>query len=159
MSAQRRENRWQRKNCLASAGARASIAQQGQVFASGGTAPPELRASFQPSDKDPSPGTPEWLATNSLRMDRRQSEYRFGRLLGIAGWEIRRGSPPFEAGRRTASPTPGSTRLSPPPNALPPRFHPILSEIPAGQRRWAERYDGKRDMHLLHAALDAARDS
>jgi hypothetical protein len=154
MSAQRRENRWQRRNCLASAGARASIARQGQAFASGGTAPPGPRASFHPSDKDPSPGAPEALATKSLQSDHRRADRRFDRLHRMVGMEIRRGSPPFEAGRssRRTTSTPGSTRLFPPPISSPSRFHPPLPEIPAGQRRWAERYDGKRDLHFIHAA-------
>jgi len=32
------------------------------------------------------------------------------------------------------------------------RLHPCLPHHPAGQCRWTERYDGKRDLHLLHAA-------
>ena len=32
------------------------------------------------------------------------------------------------------------------------RLHPSLPQVPAGQRRWAERYDGKRNLYLQHAA-------
>jgi hypothetical protein len=32
------------------------------------------------------------------------------------------------------------------------RFHLTLPQDPAGIRRWAERYDGKRDLHFKHAA-------
>jgi hypothetical protein len=30
--------------------------------------------------------------------------------------------------------------------------HPTLPQAPDGIRRWAERYDGKRDLHFKHAA-------
>jgi len=168
MSAQRRENRstratkirrrearcrWQLK-CTAGAGADAPTAQQGCVSASGRTAPPGGPEGFHPGDTDQSQGEPARLATKSLRMDRRRSVRRFDRLVRIVGWEVRRGSPPFEAEHSPleAIPTPGIARLSPPPNFLPSRLNPPLPEIPAGQRRWAERYDGKRDLYFLHAA-------
>ena len=32
------------------------------------------------------------------------------------------------------------------------RFHLTLPQDPAGNCRWAERYDGKRDLHFKHAA-------
>ncbi len=32
------------------------------------------------------------------------------------------------------------------------RLHPSLPQAPAGEVRWAERHDGKRDLYLQHAA-------
>ena len=32
------------------------------------------------------------------------------------------------------------------------RLHPTLPRVPAGRRRWAERYDGKGNLYLQHAA-------
>ena len=44
-----------------------------------------------------------------------------------------------------------SLRLTLAPSVLE-RLHPCLPHHPAGQCRWTERYDGKRDLYLLHAA-------
>ena len=44
-----------------------------------------------------------------------------------------------------------SLRLTLAPSALE-CLHPCLPHDPAGQCRWTERYDGKRDLHLLNAA-------
>ncbi len=35
---------------------------------------------------------------------------------------------------------------------VPARLHPALPQAPTGNRRWAERYDGKRDLYFQHAA-------
>jgi hypothetical protein len=165
MSTQRRETRWQRTRCMACAGAWAPIAQEGCAEpgssatglgrrggdASGGTAPPGDRVSFHPSDKDPSLGAAARLATNSLQSDHRHADSCIDGLTRIVRLEIRFGPFPIKA-RRASTRTPEPLRLTPSPNLLPTRFHLPLPEIPAGERRRAERYDGKRDMHLLNAA-------
>jgi hypothetical protein len=141
MSAQRRENRSQLSNQSMLAGAMARIARQGWVAHSGGgrTAPPGSWVRFRCSDKNQS----LWnlVATKSLR-----SDHRFTRLLRIVRLDIHCG-----LGRASTRP-PESFRSSPPPILLPSPFHPALPQIPAGRRRRAERYDGKRDLYFLHAA-------
>jgi hypothetical protein len=89
-----------------------------------------------------------WLATNSL-----QSDHRFVRRVHSARLfqpGIGRG-----ASLRTAAGTPASPRSSIPRIPLPSelsRLHLTLPQFPAGFGRWTERYDGKRDLHLQHAA-------
>jgi hypothetical protein len=95
----------------------------GHAFASGSTAPPERLATH-----------PAWLATNSLRKD------------SISVRLVRHGYSPqaSTAYRSSLSPIsilPGSAR-----------FHLTLPQDPAGKCCWAERYDGKRDLHFKHAA-------
>ena len=135
------------------------VARHACANASGGTAPP---------------GIPARLATNSL-----QSGYRFVKLVGLVRLvrivriaklvrlvrlaQIARlvrqdklsGSPPFAAGRSRATGTPANHGSSlphiPSPSGLAP-LYPTLPRVPAGRRRRAERYDGKRDLHLQHAA-------
>jgi hypothetical protein len=161
MSTQRRENRWQRRSCtecgvpgrrylpdgVQRAGPQGEsfpglFARQDRADANGGTAPPS-----HPSDEDLSPGAPAWLATNSLQMD-----YR---IVQLVRQDLRLGSPPFGAGRGAETGTSATHGLSlphiPSPSGFE-QFHPTLPRVPAGRRRWAERYDGKRDLHLQHAA-------
>lgn len=102
----------------------------------GGTAPLDFTAYFHLSDEGLSPGTLEWLATNSL-----QSDYRFRRdvlfvwlvqLVALVQFvssigpgrkfNTRLGLPLFRVGRRPATGTPASYRLSYP-------FSPIPSAI------------------------------
>jgi len=127
----------------ACAGASSPTAQCGRGGNSGDgrTAPPVSRAKFHPGDKDPSPGAPELKATTPLRSDDRMQ-----RLLRIVRLEISRGF------SRASTRTPESTRFSPPPSLLPLHFRSASPQIPAGPRRRAERYDGKGNMYLLHAA-------
>jgi hypothetical protein len=85
------------------------------------------------------------LATNSL-----QSDYLFAQLAPFVEQDIRRGSPPIGA----AIPSCGfrsSFPLTPSPSVLA-SVHPSLPKHPAGKCRRTERYDGKRDLYLLHAA-------
>jgi hypothetical protein len=158
MSTQRRENRWQRISCTGRArrlGATflAPEARHGCAIASGGTAPPGFPARFHPSDKNLSPGAPARLATNSL-----QSGYRIVQLVRfvqIVGQDLRLGSPPFRAVRGAETGIPAnhgsSLRHISPPSGLAP-LHPTSPRVPAGRRRWAERYDGKGNLHLFDAA-------
>jgi hypothetical protein len=151
MSTQRRENRWQRTSCTEGKVSTrrflpdgvqrvgdpghsnpAPITRIRRADASGGTAPPV---------------TPAWLATNSLQLDRR--------IVKLVRQDIRRGSPPPGVARRTASRTSAIHGSSLPHIPFPPGLaliHSTLPQVPAGRRRWAERYDGKRDLYLQHAA-------
>jgi hypothetical protein len=155
MSTQRRESRWQ--GCMGRAGVSgnsflAPVARS--CNASGGTAPTYLSS---------------WLATNSLQL-----EYRIVQLVQLA-WLVqlvvlvplvqhvqfvlgivqdkRRGSPPLGGRKAVCTSAIFASSLShiPLPSGLS-RLHPSLPQAPAGRRRWAERYDGKRDLHLQHAA-------
>ena len=162
MSTQRRENRW--LGCTERTGASgmtisASVVRRYDSFATGGTAPTYISS---------------WLATNSLFSDHRIVQLaQFLWLifsvqsLGLVQFvqfvqfvcpvlrDKRRGSQPFGAGGRTAFCTPAILGSSYPHIPLPSGvlcFHPSLPQAPAGRRRWAERYDGKRDLYLQHAA-------
>jgi hypothetical protein len=152
MSTQRRENRWQRTSCTASAGAyrapgdkcsslrwgvpgKASpspLAQYGCAGATVGTAPP---------------GFPARLATISLQSDHR--------IVQLVLHVLRLGSPPSRDGLGAETGTPAnhgsSLRHISSLSGLS-RLHPTLTRVPAGRRRWAERYDGKGNMYLQHAA-------
>src|SRR5579875_1280667 len=80
------------------------------------------------------------LATSSL-----QSDYRLSPL------EFCSGSPPGEG----ASAAQAILRLSFPPIPSPSVracFHPALPLIPAARSSWTERYDGKGNLYLQHAA-------
>jgi hypothetical protein len=139
MSTQRRENRTQR-NSTEYARRLGHLwliisAWFARAAATVGTAPPE--ATFRLLKA--------WLATKSLQSDR-----LFAQLAPFVEQDIRRGSPPIG----TADPSAGfrlSFPLTPIPSVLA-TVHPSLPNHPAGQRRWTERYDGKRDLYFQHAA-------
>jgi len=152
MSTQRRENRWQRTSCTGRAGVlgmafAGPIARHARAAATVGTAPPSLSASFHPSDEDLSPGAPEELATISLQSG--------NRIVQLVLQELRHGSPSFWAGPGEESGTPANHGPSLPHisslSGLT-SLHPTLPRVPAGRRRWAERYDGKGNLYLQHAA-------
>ncbi len=158
MSTQRRENRWQRRSCTDRAGASgqarsASGMRPCHAFASGVTAPPGAPACFDPSEEDLSPGAPEWWATNSL-----QTDHFLGQLVRSVcpgSQDIRRWTPPSGAGSRAVTGAVAAPRSSFLPISISSglaTFSRTLPQAPAGRRRWAERYDGKRDLHLQHAA-------
>jgi hypothetical protein len=155
MSTQRRENRWQRLSTTAYAGASESIfpapiMRQVRAGANGGTAPPQFSVR---------------LATNSLQLDCRFLPFDWLVQLFQAvqlvcparpfRQDIRLGVSPLRAVRRTATGTLATHGLSLPhipfPSGLA-RLPLTLPQIPTGRRRRAERYDGKRDLHLQHAA-------
>ena len=86
-------------------------------------------------------------ATDSLLSDHRN---------GIIAWlDSRSGSPPPGGAhlRGHTQPRVTQTSLSHVP-ILPVRvhLHPTLPQFPAGEVRWAERHDGKRDLYFQHAA-------
>jgi hypothetical protein len=142
----------------------APIARHGDTHAMVGTAPP-------------APG--KRVATNSLQLDCRiiqlvqlvrvvliaQFVQLVGFLLHLAVWSAvqerhdkrhnTRNGPPSGAALGEATGTlaiPGSSlSFIPSPSALD-CLHPTLPQLPAGRRRWTERYDGKGNLHLLHAA-------
>jgi hypothetical protein len=152
MSTQRRENRWRRNSWTGSAKAygvtiSGTIAQPDCAEVSGGTAPPVFLASSHPSDVELSPGASVGMATNSLL-----SGYRIVRLVLQ---DLRHSSPPLGAGLGAETGTP-AIHGSPLPHIPFPsglaRLHLTLPRVPAGRGRWAERYDGKGNMHLQHAA-------
>jgi hypothetical protein len=167
----RSRNRWRRTSCTQRAGAPghaspAPIARESRARANGGTAPPALSASH-PSDGDPSPGAPDGLATNSLQSDCRTMKFvqivRFVQF--VPHWVVSsvlrdmrhkaRSAPPFGAGCGAATgslATVGSSLSFIPSPAGLVSLHPTLPQFPAGKRRWTERYDGKGNLHLLHAA-------
>ena len=141
MSTQRRANRMRTTSCLERAGSvellsSAFSAQFDQADASGGTAP----AGF----------FPRRLATNSL-----QSDYRNTQVVRLVSLNIRRGSPPPGAGRQVVAVTLksfGSSISHIPSLSGLARLHQSLPRVPAAKGSWTERYDGKRDLYLQHAA-------
>jgi hypothetical protein len=91
-----------------------------------------------------------WLATKSL-----QSDHRTIQLVRKDVRRIARSSPPLRAGRSATPGMPAARRLSPRFTPIPSvfeRLHPFRPQTPAGECRWTERYDGKRDLYFLNAA-------
>ena len=157
MSTQKRESRWQRKSCTERMGVlggqswsrrRTSrndprptrVARFVCAVAKGQTAPlvSILWSAFA------------WLATKFL-----PSDHHIGQLVRPVLKADRRGSPPPRVASRAALGKQASPRSSLPHIPYPSgivRIHRILPHAPAGHRRRAERYDGKRDMYFQHAA-------
>jgi hypothetical protein len=146
-------NRWRHSICggLSGETISGSNAGLGCAIASGGTAPPGLSA---------------WLATISLLSGYRNVQlvllFQLVRLVELVQFvqfvrlqDLRLGSPPFGAGLGAVIGTRANHGSSlphiPSPSGLA-RFHFTLPRVPAGKRRWAERYDGKGNMHLQYAA-------
>jgi len=141
MSTQRRANRMRTTGCMDGAESVELLssvfsAQFDHAHARGGTAPVGF--------------FPNWLATNSL-----QSDYRNTQLVRLVSFDIRRGSPPPGAGCQAAAVTlksfGSSTSHIPSLSGLA-RLRHSLPQVPAAKGSWTERYDGKRDLHLQHAA-------
>lgn len=100
------------------------------------------------SEAQASRGAQDRVATNFLL-----SDHRFKTLDRFVS---RRRFPPLNAETRdgvTALPAKYRSSMLHIPK-LPPRtrIHPSLPEAPTGERRWAERYDGKGNLHFQHAA-------
>jgi hypothetical protein len=154
MSTQRREIRWRRIRCAGRWGQTflSPVAQRASAIASGGTAPPDF---------------PAWFATNSLQSGFRIVQLdrlvqllfvqlvQLVQLVLLVRLVLRHGSPPFWAGPGTTAGRLANHGFSlphiPSPSGLA-RFHPTLPWVPAGRRRWAERYDGKGNLYLQYAA-------
>ena len=93
-------------------------------------------------------GAQERVATNSLL-----SDHRFRTLARLGS---RCGSPPSSAAGHSRVPATPAKHWSSTPHIpkLPfrTRLHQSLPHAPAGESRWAERYDGKGNLHIQHAA-------
>jgi hypothetical protein len=99
------------------------------------------------SGADASRGAQHGVATNSLLPDHRNK--------ALAQPDHRRGSPPLSAAGRIGKRTSAKHGLSSPHIPKFPartRSHLTLPHAPAGENRWAERYDGEGNLHIQHAA-------
>ncbi len=151
MSTQRREYRSQRTSCTGRAGGLGTalagpIARHACANVSGGTAPPGISV-CHPNDEDLSLGTPARAATISLQLG--------NRIVQLVLQYLRHDSPPVGAGPGAGNGTSANHGSSLPHIPIPSglaRFHRTLSRVPAGRRRRAERYDGKGNLYLQHAA-------
>jgi hypothetical protein len=154
MSTQRREIRWRHIRCAGRWGQTflCPLAQRASAIASGGTAPP---------------GFPAWFATNSLQSGFRIVQLdrlvqllfvqlvQLVQLVLLVRLVLRHGSPPFGDGPGATAGRPANHGFSLPHIPFPSGlacFHPTLPWVPAGRRRWAERYDGKGNLYLQHSA-------
>ena len=122
------------------------IARHGRANASGGTAPPRIP-----------------VCTPATKTCRRGSRHGWPQTL--CNWvtvsyslfcknfaAARRPQGPASARQPAHQRTHGSSLPHiPSPSGLA-RLHPTLPQVPAGRRRWAERYDGKGNLYLQHAA-------
>ena len=152
MSTQRRENRWQRTGCTACAEASGGPGDRFllQGWKALGHASPSLGT--RPDRTNASGGTAPPVALARLATNSLQSDHFIEQLVRQ---DIRRGLPPPGAGSRAVTSVPATRRSSLSPISIPPgfsSFHPASPQAPAGNPRWAERYDGKRDLHFQHAA-------
>lgn len=140
MSSQRRESRWQRKDCMAREGADgqvspAPIARHSQAGAGSETARPKNSAS---------------LVTNPLQKDLRKARLvskdvgRSWRGFGTFGASLCKLAGPIGSARSSLSPISLLSGSAPP--------HLTLPQAPAAKCRRAERYDGKGNLHFKHAA-------
>jgi hypothetical protein len=100
------------------------------------------------SDAAASRGAQNKVATNSLL-----SDHRFKTLARLVS---RCSSPPSSAescnGVSATPATHRSSTLHIPKLPSRTRLHPSLPQAPTGEHRWAERYDGKGNLHIQHAA-------
>ena len=159
MSTQRRENRWRRKSCAEGTGASrleslARLAFEVRASANDGTAPPRIAAGL--ATNSPQLGDHIVQLVQFVQFVLRITLVQLVQLAQLGSQQDDRiGSPPPGAERLAVSGTPATRRSSlphiPSPSGLA-RLHPSLPRVPAGRRRWAERYDGKGNLYLQHAA-------
>jgi hypothetical protein len=140
MSLQRREGRWQHMKCAVPDEA------EGPVSPTPGTRFDNACANNEMTR----PNASAWLVANSL-----QKDHRAVRLVSNDAACSSRGT------RLARPPRCRPVRQSPPAgSSLPPisfltgsaRLHLTLPQAPAGERRWAERQDGKGNLYFKHAA-------
>ncbi len=157
MSTQKRVNRSQHIGCTDRAGVGcfplpAHVARYAAMVANGRTAPllSILWSAWA------------WVATNFLH-----SDHHTRQLVRPVSPADRRGSPPPPVRSRAAQGKPASPRSSIPhipypsglvsihrtsPQGALRRLRRLAPQAPDGQHRRAERYDGKRNLYLQHAA-------
>ena len=149
MSTQRRENRWRRTSCtdtrerIEPYPASVFLAWLVRAIATVGTAPPRIRGKRStPATDDPSPGTPEWLATNSLQLDHRTAQLSSSGFPPPRAFAAPRGGQPrsWHAGDLqvipSAHPLPFRTRAFPSLlAAVPSRLMPLDGKV-----RWQKRF-------------------
>jgi len=108
------------------------------------------RTALESSSPATAPTAPHWEATNSLHLDSCISRY-----VELFVLEVRRDLHPVGDAGRAASSLTATSRSFLPLIPRPPvlaSLHPALPQFPAAKRSRTERYDGKRDLHLQHAA-------
>ncbi len=143
--------RWFR-GCGERAGTSVSAARTGSLLASVTTAPLMsivwLAWAWLRSCDERSQASTFRVATNSLLSDHCFETF--------AGLESLSGSPPRDGEGEQRLSIPQATRRPSLPHipVLPvcTDLHPTLPHAPAGEVRWAERHDGKRDLYIQHAA-------
>ncbi len=145
MSTQRRDTYWLRNRCAHRAGTLrcsglAPVTRYRHALANGITARPDR---------------PVELATNSLQKDHHLKDRRVGRIVAedVASSKQRTIASGTARSKQAGPPAAHGSSLSllsiSSGSAL---LHLTLPQAPTGDRRWAERYDGKRDLHFQHAA-------
>jgi hypothetical protein len=148
MSAQRRDHRSIRQAKVRRRVRRCCGRRSRCAAGVGATAPRALQHRADASAETASTDGLVLKATKSLRSDHRKRAPRSYRLpRRNASLEYRIGCT-----RPAEDHMPQSPRPSPQPISSPSRLHLTSPLIPAGQTGWTERYDGKRDLYLLHAA-------
>jgi hypothetical protein len=111
-----------------------------------------LPARFRPEGLYVPPGNPDRRFKESLRTDHRIQE-----RVRVMVPDLLRRLPPPGAGPRAADFRSSHFGFPTPARLL--GLHPSLPPIPAPRSRRAERYDGKRDLYIQHAARNAACNS
>jgi len=140
MSSQRRESRWRHINCANREGA------DGRVC----PAPVTRLSHASASDETTRSNVSASLVTNSL-----QKDFRTARLACKDVRRSSRGTHKTGSLRRTQAGPVGPARSSLLPISFltgSARFHLALPQAPVGEGHWAERYDGKGNLHFKHAA-------
>jgi hypothetical protein len=144
MSTQRPRGHWQRTSCTHRAGANglwspAQITRYSRAFASGESAQPDFPT--RPDSFDVGLGT-----ASSLHKD-----HRFhGRIppnvcpSGPPGGTVQSWTGTSVAARSSLSPISFLSGSA--------TSHPTSPHAPAGETRWAERYDGEGNLYIKHAA-------
>ena len=111
-----------------------------------------LPARFRPGGLNGQPGEPDRRSKTSLPAD-----HRIQVRVHSATQDTRRALPPPGAGPHAADCRSSHPGLPTPARTL--RFYPPLPPILAWLACLAERYDGKRDLYIQHAARNAACNS
>jgi hypothetical protein len=151
MSTQRREGRCKRWSLESRTGMQerscfAPIMRDRDTRTNGRTARPEIQAQLHCG------GTMFSLAMDELATNSLQKDYS---ILQLVRHTLRRDSSPLWTEPSVSFGPPalhGSSPLLISILSGSAHTRPALPQAPAGKSRWAERYDGKRDLHFQHAA-------